>query len=327
MLALRSDGTVVAWGENNYGQATVPPGLADVAAISAGGFHNVVMRDERVPPSLTAATPPSSGTVGVAYPGYTFTATGDPAPTFAVSSGALPPGLTLSSGGSLTGTPTAAGSWTFRVSATNGKAPAAVTPPIDLTIAPAPTPPVTTPPVTTPPVTTPPVSGPPTGPPTSTSFTPPATPPAGDGVLKVASATGSLISTARPGAQLTLTGTGFAPGSAVTFVVYSTPQVLGTGTADPSGAAVLAVTLPTDLEPGRHTLVAYGTAAGGGPRALTAGFTLTHASATPATLASTGTDIAVPLWTGLTFLTVGGLALIGARGRGRRSGQAPRPGS
>lgn len=35
-LALKSDGTVVAWGNNTYGQATVPVGLSDVVAISAG---------------------------------------------------------------------------------------------------------------------------------------------------------------------------------------------------------------------------------------------------------------------------------------------------
>ena len=36
-LALRSNGTVVAWGSNEFGQAAVPPGLTNVAAISAGG--------------------------------------------------------------------------------------------------------------------------------------------------------------------------------------------------------------------------------------------------------------------------------------------------
>ena len=35
-LALHSDGTVVAWGDNNEGQASVPPGLANVASIAAG---------------------------------------------------------------------------------------------------------------------------------------------------------------------------------------------------------------------------------------------------------------------------------------------------
>lgn len=38
MLALKSDGTVVAWGLNTSGECNVPAGLANVVAIS-GGFH------------------------------------------------------------------------------------------------------------------------------------------------------------------------------------------------------------------------------------------------------------------------------------------------
>ena len=35
-LALKSDGTVVAWGRNDYGQSNVPAGLSGVTAIAAG---------------------------------------------------------------------------------------------------------------------------------------------------------------------------------------------------------------------------------------------------------------------------------------------------
>lgn len=40
-LALLSDGTVVGWGQ--YGQ-DVPPGLSDVVALAAGAFHNLALR-------------------------------------------------------------------------------------------------------------------------------------------------------------------------------------------------------------------------------------------------------------------------------------------
>ena len=40
---------------------------------------------------------------------FTFTATGFPAPTFSVTSGSLPPGMTLSTGGVLSGAPTQTG--------------------------------------------------------------------------------------------------------------------------------------------------------------------------------------------------------------------------
>ena len=55
---------------------------------------------------------------GTAY-NQTLTGTGGPGPySFSVASGALPPGLTLGSGGALSGTPTRAGSYTFTVGAT-----------------------------------------------------------------------------------------------------------------------------------------------------------------------------------------------------------------
>ena len=85
-------------------------------------------------PVFTADTPPTSATTGVPY-SYTFQASGNPAPTYAVASGSLPPGLTLAAGtGVLSGTPSTAGSFTFTVSASNGVGSPAVTPPITITV-------------------------------------------------------------------------------------------------------------------------------------------------------------------------------------------------
>ena len=42
-LALKSDGTVVSWGDNSSGQATPPAGLGGVVAISAGGEHSLAL--------------------------------------------------------------------------------------------------------------------------------------------------------------------------------------------------------------------------------------------------------------------------------------------
>jgi predicted secreted protein len=44
--ALTSASTVVAWGWNTYGQTNVPPGLTDVTAVAAGGYHTVVLRSD-----------------------------------------------------------------------------------------------------------------------------------------------------------------------------------------------------------------------------------------------------------------------------------------
>ncbi len=86
--------------------------------------------------TLSPATLPA-GAKGVAY-SQTFAATGGTTPyTFTTTGGTLPPGLTLDSGGSLSGTPTASGDFTFTVQATDaGNATGRQS--YTLTIAPAP---------------------------------------------------------------------------------------------------------------------------------------------------------------------------------------------
>lgn len=65
--------------------------------------------------AFTSAAP-AAAQVSVPY-GHTFTATGSP--TFSLDSGSLPPGLTLSAAGALSGTPTQSGSFSFVVLARN----------------------------------------------------------------------------------------------------------------------------------------------------------------------------------------------------------------
>lgn len=45
-LALRYDGTVVAWGGNDYGQINVPSNLSNVVAIAAGSYHNLALKSD-----------------------------------------------------------------------------------------------------------------------------------------------------------------------------------------------------------------------------------------------------------------------------------------
>ena len=45
-LALKSDGTVVAWGFNYSGQCTVPSGLSGVIAIAAGNSHSLALKSD-----------------------------------------------------------------------------------------------------------------------------------------------------------------------------------------------------------------------------------------------------------------------------------------
>ena len=69
-----------------------------------------------VPATFTGARP--GGTVGTGYD-TAFTPAGTAPVTFAVTAGALPAGLVLSAAGRVSGTPTAAGTSTFSVTATN----------------------------------------------------------------------------------------------------------------------------------------------------------------------------------------------------------------
>ncbi len=67
---------------------------------------------------ITVTTPPPNGIVGVAY-SFQLAATGGIPPYTWSSSGTLPPGLTLSSAGLLSGTPTAAGTFSPAIKATD----------------------------------------------------------------------------------------------------------------------------------------------------------------------------------------------------------------
>lgn len=91
---LKTDGTIACWGNNGLGQLGAAPAAPSPA--------------------------PPAGQVGTAYSHSFTSSTGSPPASFAVSAGTLPPGLNLGSGGVLSGTPTAGGSYTFTVTASNG---------------------------------------------------------------------------------------------------------------------------------------------------------------------------------------------------------------
>lgn len=89
-------------------------GAANATIARASGTGTIL--DDDAPVQITTTTLPT-GYSGTAY-SQTIQATGGTgALTFLVLSGAVPPGLTLSSSGTISGTPTAAGSFTFTVRA------------------------------------------------------------------------------------------------------------------------------------------------------------------------------------------------------------------
>lgn len=71
------------------------------------------------PPVITSPSSLVVGTVGTIYPTTTFTATGTAPITWSITSGTLPTGMSFSSGGVLSGTPTATASGSITFTATN----------------------------------------------------------------------------------------------------------------------------------------------------------------------------------------------------------------
>jgi hypothetical protein len=87
-------------------------------------------------------------------------------------------------------------------------------------------------------------------------------------------------STIGPGGQVTITSTGWKASSQVTAELHSTPESLGTLTADGNGKISGQVTIPADATPGAHSIVLTGTDPTSA-RMVTLGITVTAASSNP----------------------------------------------
>ncbi|MER7277255.1 fibronectin type III domain-containing protein [Dactylosporangium sp. NPDC000244] len=119
------------------------------------------------------------------------------------------------------------------------------------------------------------------------------------------------ISSTRPGAQLTVIGTGFAAYSTVEVTLYSAPQSLGTAVTDASGNFTKTVTVPADLTAGAHTVLAQGVAPDGTARAMKLTVTVAPPSSSAA-LPVTGDPVARTALSGLLALVGGAALLLGA---------------
>ena len=133
--AIRENGQLYCWGNNINGQATPPAGT--FVQVAAGNTFSCAIRSDGVrlcwgddthgqAPQLSLSPEViADGLVGTAHAGASFVLTdvgqhadGDyvpPSPGFAVVEGELPPGLSLSASGLLSGTPSAGGSFSFTV--------------------------------------------------------------------------------------------------------------------------------------------------------------------------------------------------------------------
>jgi uncharacterized repeat protein (TIGR03803 family) len=90
-----------------------------IATNGSGTGSATLVITVQAPPTIANGPPPATGTVSTPY-AFAYTFTGYPSPVFSVSAGALPAGLSLSSTGTITGSPTQAGTFTGTVMASNG---------------------------------------------------------------------------------------------------------------------------------------------------------------------------------------------------------------
>jgi YVTN family beta-propeller protein len=288
-------------------------GYVQWTAFSGSAQHKVsVLQPDK--PTFLASCPPSSLQAWSPW-SYSYSAVGGSASTYSVASGSLPPGVTLdSSTGLLSGKITAVGNYTFTIRATNTQgstdAPARTISVWEPAPAPGPTPTPTSTPTPSPSATV-------TTPALSEPVTVPAEVPRGRGELIIdgqsvpvtitPSATGSTVvvsgggvsltlGTLGPGGkplplgpgntlQLTYPGTtqvaasGFAPGSTVQLVIYSTPVELARLTSNAAGAVSASPSVPPGLTPGDHTLQFAGFSASGEPLTLSIGVRVTSPAA------------------------------------------------
>ncbi len=103
-------------GGGGGGSSLVPAGGS--SALDSSASPRVVVSYNLI--AFTSGAPPA-GAVGQPY-GYAYSAVGDAGITYAIAGGTLPPGLTLSPSGTLLGTPTTAGSYSYTVTATGASA-------------------------------------------------------------------------------------------------------------------------------------------------------------------------------------------------------------
>ncbi|HVZ17568.1 MAG TPA: putative Ig domain-containing protein [Terriglobales bacterium] len=88
--------------------------VQDTAGVSATQDYSLDVKNPAAP--VIAATAPPAGTNGSAYPSFSFTvANGGLSPFTWTETGALPPGMSMSTAGALSGTPTQTGSFPITV--------------------------------------------------------------------------------------------------------------------------------------------------------------------------------------------------------------------
>jgi hypothetical protein len=93
--------------------------VAALLLSACGGADSTVPARDISEPVVINSSTLVGGATGVAYPGFTFNASGGSGGFIWTETGTLPPGLSLSPAGQLSGTPVTAGTYPFTVTATD----------------------------------------------------------------------------------------------------------------------------------------------------------------------------------------------------------------
>jgi hypothetical protein len=109
-----SPGGVVTGTPTTLGTFNFTVSITDAAALTTSLATSIVTTGTAI---SVSGTPPG-GSFGAAYT-FAFTGTGNGALSYAIAAGSLPNGLSMSSGGVITGTPTTLGTFNFTVSITD----------------------------------------------------------------------------------------------------------------------------------------------------------------------------------------------------------------
>jgi N,N-dimethylformamidase beta subunit-like protein/F5/8 type C domain-containing protein/putative Ig domain-containing protein len=120
-LTLATDGTISGT-PGQSGNFSFTARVTDSSSPAATATRTLALSVTPPPLSITTTTLPS-GTVGAAYNSSLAATGGTPPYSWSLASGALPPGLTLSSGGTISGTPSQSGSFSFTAQVTDASTP------------------------------------------------------------------------------------------------------------------------------------------------------------------------------------------------------------
>ncbi|GEM_PF-6348206 len=127
-----------------------------------------------------------------------------------------------------------------------------------------------------------------------------------------------------PGGSLTVTGNNFRAGEEITVELYSDPVAVGQTNADSTGSFSIVVTIPTDVTPGSHSIVANGSSGDSANTAIVVTGTIVSVTAKIVPAASksglplTGANIAMVSEVGVLAMALGGMLIVSTR-RPRRT--------